>query len=395
MSKLSEMIARLCPNGVEYKKLGEIAETGLAKIARGNVISKKDIQSNPGNYPIYSSSATGDGEFGRYGKYMFEEELVTWSIDGGGKFFYRERKKFSVTNVCGYIRVENSKVLLPKFLYHVLASQWATKSYDYTHKALPSTIIDDYSIPLPPLPVQREIVQILDNFANLTAELTAELAKRKKQYEHYREKLMQFDADVPFVPLNTLFPLIRNGFVGTVTKYFTEKENGIRYLEGKNIHNGVIADNEELYVAKEFHQKHIKSELKADDILMVQSGHIGECAVVGEKYKGSNCHALIIMSNGGKCISKFYVHYFYTVQGMQHLKPAITDGNLKHVLAGKMGFVKVPYPPIEKQVQIVKTLDHFEQLCNSLTEGLPAEIELRKKQYEYYRDKLLSFKEAS
>ena len=205
---------------------------------------------------------------------------------------------------------------------------------------------------------------------------------------------MHFD-NVAYVSIDTLFPFIRNGFVGTVTKHFSDKENGIRYLEGTNIHNGVISDNEELYVSKEFHKKHIKNELKAEDILMVQSGHIGECAVVGEKYKGTNCHALIIMSNGGKCISKFYVHYFHTVEGKSHLKPAITDGNLKHVLAGKMSFVKVPFPALEEQKRIVNILDHFEGLCNDILSGLPAEIEARQKQYEYYRDKLLTFKEKA
>ena len=184
------------PDGVEWKRLGELCESGLVKMARGNVISKKDVQNNPGDYPIYSSSAVGDGEFGRYGKYMFDEELVTWSIDGGGKFFYREKKKFSVTNVCGYIRVENTNILLPKFLYHALASQWATKSYDYIHKALPSTIIDDYFIPLPPIAEQKRIVAILDRFDSLCNSLTeglpAEIALRKKQYEYYRDKLLSF-----------------------------------------------------------------------------------------------------------------------------------------------------------------------------------------------------------
>ena len=78
---------------------------------------------------------------------------------------------------------------------------------------------------------------------------------------------------------------------------------------------------------------------------------------------------------------------------MRHLKPAITDGNLKHVLAGKMSFVKVPFPPVEEQKRIVDILDHFESICNDLSSGLPAEIAARQKQYEYYRDKLLTFKE--
>lgn len=200
-------------------------------------------------------------------------------------------------------------------------------------------------------------------------------------------------SSVAWKRLDELFSFIRNGFVGTIKNHFTNKENGVRYLEGTNIHDGVISDNEVLYVTKEFHEKHKKNELKPDDILMVQSGHIGECAIVGEKYAGANCHALIIMSNGGNCISKFYVHYFHTLQGFKSLNPAITGGTIKHVLAGKMGKILVPVPPLSEQQRIVDILDRFDALCNDITSGLPAEIEARKKQYEYYRDKLLTFKE--
>ena len=126
---------------------------------------------------------------------------------------------------------------------------------------------------------------------------------------------------------------------------------------------------------------------------MVQSGHIGECAVVGDKYAGSNCHALIIMSNGGECNSKFVSHYFHSYIGFKSLSPAITGGTVKHVLATKIKDIKIPFPPIEKQDEIVDLLDRFEILCNDISVGLPAEIEARQSQYEYYRDKLLTFKE--
>lgn len=111
--------------------------------------------------------------------------------------------------------------------------------------------------------------------------------------------------NVSFVPLGELYPNIRNGFVGTVTPFFSTKDNGILYLRGTNIHDGSISTEDIVYVSKDFHKKHSKTELKTDDIIMVQSGHVGECAVVGEKYAGANCHALIVMSNGGKCNSEY------------------------------------------------------------------------------------------
>ena len=388
MSRLDELIAELCPDGVEYKKLKDVIS-----VERGKRVVREQLPSN-GKYFVYQNSLTPLGYSNEY-NYPHDTTFIIGAGAAGEIGFSCE--DFWAADDC-YPLVCSEKYTA-RFLYHLMLSRKSYISSQVRKGSIPRLsrlVIENMRIPVPPLPVQQEIVRILDHFTELTAELQkqldAELTARKKQYEYYRESLMSFD-NVPYVGLDTLFPNIRNGFVGTVTKFFTDKENGIRYLEGTNIHNGIISDNEELYVTREFHQKHIRNELKEDDILMVQSGHIGECAVVGKKYMGSNCHALIIMSNGGNCLSKFYVHYFHTIDGMRHLKPAITDGNLKHVLAGKMSFVKVPFPPVEEQKRIVDILDHFESICNDLSSGLPAEIAARQKQYEYYRDKLLTFPE--
>lgn len=196
---------------------------------------------------------------------------------------------------------------------------------------------------------------------------------------------------VEYKNLGKLFPFIRNGFVGTVTPFYTNAQNGIRYLQGTNIHNGIISDNEEFYITKEFHAKHSKNELKNDDILMVQSGHVGECAVVGEKYKGSNCHALIIMSNGGKCNSYYVRYYLQSSSGKRALEKITTGGTVKHILASKIKNVIIPVPPIEVQAEIVKILDEYTESVTALQQELEAELTARKKQYEYYRDLLLDF----
>ena len=388
MNKLKELINELCPNGVKYKNIQE-----LCKISRGKVMSKDFIKANAGEYPVYSSQTENNGELGKISTYDFDGEYLTWTTDGAnaGSVFYR-KGKFSVTNVCGLLEIK-SKVMIPKFLYYVLSIE-APKYVNagMGNPKLMSNVMAKIRVAVPPLEVQCEIVHILDDFTLLSAELSAELEARKRQYCYYREKLFEFN-NGELKTMGELFPFIRNGFVGTIRPFFTDEKNGIRYLEGTNIHNGIISDNEMIYVSKEFHQRHKKNELKEDDILMVQSGHIGECAVVGKKYKGANCHALIIMSNGGKCLSKYIVHYFHTLKGFKALNPAITGGTIKHVLAGKIGKIKVPCPPIEEQTKIVNILDKLEKLCNDISEGLPAEIEARQKQYEYYRAKLLKFKE--
>ncbi|WP_099332494.1 restriction endonuclease subunit S [Actinomyces minihominis] len=193
--KLGELIAEHCPDGVETMPLSEMEDQGILELGRGKIISRKTLNATPGDYPVYSSSGVGTGEFGRYGEYMFDDERITWSVDGGGRFFYRPPHKYSVTNVSGWMTVDSS-VLQTKYLYHALTTQWEGENFDYTRKAHPSVIRNVYKIPLPPLPVQEEIVRILDGFTNLIADLEDEIEVREKQLEHYREELLTFEEKV-------------------------------------------------------------------------------------------------------------------------------------------------------------------------------------------------------
>ena len=129
----------------EVKTVAELERHKLLKLSRGRVISKKDIANAPGDFPIYSSSIHNDGLFGRYGDYMFDEELITWSVDGGGNFFYRRKHKFSVTNVCGFLRVETSRIDY-RFLAAELQLLHSRKKFDYQSKAHPSVVRKEYEV---------------------------------------------------------------------------------------------------------------------------------------------------------------------------------------------------------------------------------------------------------
>ncbi|MBQ9762738.1 MAG: restriction endonuclease subunit S [Phascolarctobacterium sp.] len=411
MSKPEELINKLCPDGVEYKTLEEIANYRRGSFPQpyGN----SEWYGGEGEKPFVQVADMKDDEFN-----LADTTKQTISIKAQPKSVFVPKGtvlvslqgtigRVAITQYDSY--VDRTIGIFTNFLCEIntryFAYQLAAK-FNYekqyargsTLKTITKEEFSKFAIPLPPLPVQEEIVRILDNMTSLTAELTAELKARQKQYEYYRESLLSFDEDnaqdgVRWMKLGELFPSIRNGFVGTVTPYFTDADNGVRYLKGTNIHNGVISDNDVEYVTRAFHQKHIKTELKADDILMVQSGHVGECAVVGEKYAGANCHALIVLSNGGECLSQYIAYYLQSKQGKKKLKAITTGGTVKHILASAMKKFEVPVPTLEEQQRIVDILDRFDKLCNDISEGLPAEIEARKKQYEYYRDKLLTFKE--
>ena len=188
MSKLYELIKELCPNGVEYKTIEEVCE-----ISRGIVISKDFIRDNAGEYPVYSSQTENEGCLGFINTFKYDGEYLTWTTDGAnaGTVFYRNGR-FSITNVCGLLKVIE-KNLSSKFLYYALS----ISAPNYVNRGmgnakLMSNVMASIKIPIPPLPVQEEIVRILDTFTSLTAELTAELTARRKQYEYYRDKLLMF-----------------------------------------------------------------------------------------------------------------------------------------------------------------------------------------------------------
>ncbi len=315
------------------------------------------------------------------------------SID---KLYYVETPFWNVDTI--FYTVINTEVILPRYVYHWLLREHIEKLN--TAGGVPSLtqkVLNRVKIAVPPLEVQREIVCLLDNFTEQMEELqeclSKELEARKKQIEHEKNKLLSFDDTVSYVRLDSYYPSIRNGFVGTVTKFFSDKKHGVRYLEGRNIHSGTISNDEEIFVTKEFHAQHLRTELQLEDIVMVQSGHVGECAIVGPDIAGANCHALIIMSNAGECNSRFMMHYFYSEEGKKQLARITTGETVKHILASAMQKFLVPSISLEEQNRLVNILDRLDESFIELQKMLTNEIDARRKQYEYYRDKWLTFKE--
>ena len=176
---------------VEWKPLIKVAS-----LTRGRVISKEYLADNVGDYPVYSSQTVNNGEIGKINSFDFDGEFVSWTTDGAnaGTVFYRSGK-FSITNVCGLIKIQNNLELNYKFLFYWLSIE--AKNHVYSGMGNPKLMshqMEKILIPIPPLPVQIEIVKILDALTALTSELTSELILRQKQYEYYREKLLSFDS---------------------------------------------------------------------------------------------------------------------------------------------------------------------------------------------------------
>ena len=374
MSKVDALIQEFCPDGVEYMQLGDIEDAGLIKLGRGNVISKKDIAIEPGDYPIYSSSAAGVGEFGRYGKYMFDDERLSWSVDGGGRFFYRHAHKYSVTNVSGWLKVLDSSRIDIKYLFYALDSAWSTKKFDYTKKAHPSVIRNEYKIPVPPLEVQKEIVNILDKFTQLEAELSAELEARRKQYEYYRSQLVGKNVFVSenWVSLESVSTIK----TGTKPKVIEKIISGIPYINAGNEPSGYTNDRN-----------------TDGGVITIPSRGQGSAGHVGWQEEAFWCGPLCYRVDSRKTVilNKFIYYYLKNIQNQ--IVELRKVGSIPAVNKSDLGKVMIPVPPILQQERIISILDNFDALVNDISAGLPAEINARRQQYEYYRTKLLTFQE--
>jgi len=343
----------------EQYPLHELEEKGIATLGRGNIISKKDIQSNPGGFPIYSSSAKGEGLFGTYGDYMFDDEMITWSVDGGGNLFYRPRHKFSVTNVSGYMRLDTS-VLDYRFAHASLALQHSKLTFDYQTKAHPSVIRNLYHLPIPPLPEQKKIAEILsgiDNAISIKKQARIDLEATR---EAICKELIQ-NRDWNEEKVGGLTTHMTNGFVGTATPHY--RERGIRYLTSKNIRRDRIDPRKMIYISEEFHKANQKSSLSVGDVLMVQSGHIGTTAVVTDEYKDCNCHALILMRFNQEQLDPHYASlYFNSTTGRTRLSDIFVGSTVKHVNTGDLRKFKIPLPPLGVQKEIANRVNAIDRL---------------------------------
>jgi type I restriction enzyme S subunit len=387
MQKIHELIKKLCPNGVEYKNIQE-----LCKISRGKVMSKDFIKSNAGEYPVYSSQTENNGELGKISTYDFDGEYLTWTTDGAnaGSVFYR-KGKFSVTNVCGLLEIKN-KVMIPKFLYYVLSIE-APKYVNagMGNPKLMSNVMAKIRVAVPSLEVQCEIVHVLDDFTLLSALLSAELKARKNQYNYYLEKLLCNDKNAKIYKLKELCVFF-NGDRGKNYPKVSEMVNkGVPFVNAGDVNRVIDYKNCNKITLEKYNSMN-GAKLRKNDILYCLRGSTGKNGIY-ELDEGTVASSLVAI-RVNSIINYKYLYYLLnsSLERRQRYK-SDTGAAQPNLSVQSISNYEFPVPNMEEQNKIVNILDKFEKLCNDISQGLPAEIEARKKQYEYYRDKLLTFKE--
>ena len=262
--------------------------------------------------------------------------------------------------------------------------------------ALKSDKITKMVLPLPPLEIQQEIVALLDKFTDYVTELTAELTDRQKQYSFYRDKLLSFEDEVYQVEWKTLgeVALVTKLAGYEFTKYVQYSNKGnIIALRGLNIKKGKLILDDVKYIDNSDFSKLNRSKLQKDDLLFTYAGTVGEVALVDENNRYYLAPNVAMVRNHSKLLNPRYLMYYFQSCAFvfKQIDKYMESSSMKNLTMEKIRQFKIPVPSLEIQSRIVQVLDNFDAVCNDLNIGLPKEIELRQKQYEYFREKLLTF----
>ena len=410
MSKLDELIKELCPNGVEYKKTKDIVqekfwimpetpnfiEEGIPYITSKNIkngfIDFKDIKYvSVDDYNRISNNR----------KIKKDDMLITMIGTIGEVAIVEDEIDFYGQNL--YLLRMNNEIILNKYYYYyitlnkikrTLVEKRNTSSQGY----IKAGNIENLLIPIPPLEVQDEIVRILDNFTTLTAELiaelTAELTARKKQYSWYRDYLLKFENKVEIVKLKNIATEM---YRGNGIKREEVRETGTPCVRYGEIYTdyGISFEKTKSYTDENLITN--KKYIDYGDILFAITGEsveeIGKSTAYIGKEKCLVGGDILVMKHKQDPV---YLSYVLSTENAQKQK---SKGKIKskvvHTNATDIGEIEIPLPPLEVQKRIVEVLDNFEKTCKELNIELSSEIEIKEKEYEFFRNYLLTFEEKS
>lgn len=412
MSKLDDLINKLCPDGVEYKTLGELGEfygglTGKGKndFIDGNAkfITYMNVYKNLKlKLDVPEKVKINPGEKQRtleYGDVLFTGSSETPDECGISSVLAdKTDEKLYLNSFCICFRFNDPTIFNPEFSKYLFRSQELRVQIGKTASGVTRFNVSKEKmkkviVPIVPLEIQNEIVRILDNFTELEEELEEELVARRKQYEYYRDSLLTFDDETILKPLGDFATITRGG--SFQKKDFVESGLPCIHYGQMYTHFRTYTDKTLTFLNEDVFNK--SRIAQPNDIVMAVTSEnvedVCSCvAWIGTEPIAVSGHTAIIHHNQN---AKYLAYYFQTAAFFKQKQKLAHGTKVIEVTPDKLSDIKIPIPSLEKQKEIADMLDRFEALCNDITSGLPAEIEARHKQYEYYRDKLLTFKRKS
>ena len=369
MSKLQELIQQYCPDGVEYKMIGEICDLSAGGDVPKNNFS--DEKNNEFSIPIISNGIGKNAIYGYTNISKINTTAVT--ISARGTIGYCELRNYPFYPVVRLICAVPHKELLAGFLKYYLE----TISFQVPKTGIPQLtvpMVSKYVIPVPPLEVQAEIVRILDTFTELQTKLEEELTARQKQYEYYRDSLLNFNHKIEGVQWFELGKSCEmkagKAILASELNETMDSNHKFKCYGGNGIRG---------YIDKYNYQGEYP-------IIGRQGALCGNVQYANGTFYATE-HAVVVKSKG--FYNQRFLYYLLTYMDLNRYK---SSGAQPGLAVSKLETISAPVPPLDVQQRIVEVLDNFEKICTDLKIGLPAEINARKQQYEYYRDKLLTFR---
>ena len=359
-----------CP--VEWKELGEVC-----KIETGKLNANESVED--GKYPFFTTAK----EISRINSFRWNAEalLIAGNANVGDvKYYSGKFEAYQRT----YVLTNFSHNVKARFLLHIIKQGLKSYLENNTNKAAMSYIVistlKSFPIPIPPIEIQEKIVQILDKFTDYVTELTSELTSRKKQYSFYRDKLVSFEDEVYQVEWKTLNEFLKKGKGTKITasqmKLLHKDGAPIRIFAGgktyADVNYGDIPDK----------------DIHTEEAIVVKSRGIIDFEYCTEPFSFKN--EFWSYSSDDENINLRYI-YHYLVHNKEHFQNIANNMQMPQISSNDTEKFKIPVPSLKIQSRIVQVLDNFDTVCHDLNIGLPKEIELRQKQYEYFREKLLTF----
>lgn len=387
MTYIDDLMNELCPDGVEWKELGEVLDYDQPT---KYIVKSKEYREEyrtpvltPGQTFIlgYTNETDGIYRASKVSPVIIFDDFTTAS-----KWVDFDFKVKSSAMKILFVHKEHVDNIVMRYIWHYLGT------ITYSPEEHGRQWISKYSklkIPVPPLQVQEEIVKILDNFTNYLTELTAELTKRMKQYSFYRDRLLSFEDEVYEVEWKTIGDISKRVISGGTPKkgVFAYYDGDIPWLRTQEVDFKEIYSTE-LTITEEGLASSSAKWVNKNAIIVAMYGATAGKVGIAKIPLTTNQACCNIEVDEGIALYRFVYHWLsYNYQVLK----GMGQGSQSNINAKMIREFKIPVPPLQVQSRIIQVLDQFDTVCNDLNIGLPKEIELRQKQYEYFRDELLTF----
>ena len=376
MSRIDALLQRECPMGVAYKRLGDVARIrngrdykhlgsgGVPVYGSGGVMTYVDLAAHPGPSVLIPRKGSLSN--------LFYVDQPFWTVD---TIFFTE--------------VDTTQ-MVPKFLFHLLVVEELERlNVAGGVPSLTQTVLNEVRVPVPPLAVQRAIVGVLDAFAELEAELEA----RRAQYRFYAESLLKPDPSAARATFGSLATVVRGASPRPIHAFLTDAPDGVPWIKIGDVPvNGKYVAGTAERVTPGGASK--SRRVFPGDFVLSNSMSFGRPYI--SAIEGCIHDGWLAISDFQERFEPDYLYYLLRSEAIQsEFERRAGSGTVRNLNAEIVRSIEVPLVPREEQLRVIELLDRFDALVNDLSIGLPAELTARRKQYEYYRDKLLTFPEAS